>query len=298
MTSTAQSSAAVTDSRADASFDMGHMDYGKSDIRLVRVYREGDRQSFRDVRVDVLIEGRIRQGYTEGDNTDWMSTDTIRNGVYFVADQGFEGSIEEFGKDLVRHYVSTGPLNEFATVKITEKLWDRFPGNDGGHDHAFVRAAGLRTAVVKGDGENFQVDGGITDLQVFKTTQSGWVGYLKNNLTTLPETTDRILATAVTAEWSYSETGATDYDSIWTGVRDQIIESFGDHYSFGAQNDIYLMGKAVLMKFPSISRIHFSLPNLHHIEYDVSRFGRENARRVYHATAEPYGLLQGEVVRG
>ncbi|WGW14146.1 urate oxidase [Saxibacter everestensis] len=273
------------------------MDYGKSDVRLVRVHRDGSRHRISDVRVDVLLEGRIRQGYLYGDNTDWMSTDTIRNSVYYIADQGFESSIEEFGKDLVRHYCATGPLTDRATVSITEKLWDRIPEGTDGHDHAFVRAAGLRTASVSGDGETFQINAGITDLQVLKTTQSGWENYLKNDLTTLAETSDRILATTATAEWTYSQSSEVDFDATWTGVREQLLHTFGDHYSPGAQNDIYLMGRAVLKKYDVISKIHISLPNQHHVEYDMTRFGRSNEKRVYHATAEPSGLLQGEVVR-
>jgi urate oxidase len=36
---------------------------------------------------------------------------------------------------------------------------------------------------------------GLKDLQVLKTTQSGYEGYLKDEYTALPETKDRILAT-------------------------------------------------------------------------------------------------------
>ena len=35
-------------------------------------------------------------------------------------------------------------------------------------------------------------------------TGSGWSGFLRDELTTLPETEDRILATALSARWSYA----------------------------------------------------------------------------------------------
>ena len=41
---------------------------------------------------------------------------------------------------------------------------------------------------------------------MLKTTQSGYVGYLKDEFTLLPETTDRIAATSITATWRYEYT--------------------------------------------------------------------------------------------
>ena len=45
---------------------------------------------------------------------------------------------------------------------------------------------------------------GFTEMTLLKTAQSGFVGYIKDELTTLPETTDRLFGTSVTAEWSYT----------------------------------------------------------------------------------------------
>lgn len=283
--------------REEVRADTGHLDYGKSDIRLRRVYRDGDRHSFRDVRVDVLVEGRLRQGYVDGDNTDWLATDTIRHGVYIVADRSFTSSIEEFGKELVRHYVSEGPLVQSATVKITENQWSRIPSGTQGHDHAFVRDAGVRTATVSGDGVDFVIKAGITDLVLLKTTASGWENFLRDELTILPETDDRLLNTSVDAEWVYSQADGVDFDATWAAARDQLIETFADHYSPGLQNDMYLIGRAILGRVPEIERISFTLPNLHNIEYDLTRFGGTNKKQVFHADPEPYGVFHGEVVR-
>ena len=57
------------------------------------------------------------------------------------------------------------------------------------------------------------------DLLVLRTTGSGWTGFLRDDLTTLPETEDRILATIVTARWSYAE-GGIDYTAAWHAARD------------------------------------------------------------------------------
>jgi urate oxidase len=278
-------------------FVMGHMRYGKSDIRLVRVVRASKRHELKDVRVEVLLEGELERGYLFGDNRDWMSTDTIRNRVYAEAKSWFTSSIEAFGVALVRSFVAAAPQATRATVTITQRAWSRIEADGQPHDHAFSRDAGLRTACVAGDGRTFSVESGVRDLSVLKTTQSGWQGYLKDEFTTLPETADRILATDVTAIWQYANQTDLDFDRLWTEVRQQLLCTFGDHYSPGAQNDIYLMGKAVLERFPDVKRIQISLPNNHHLLYDLERFGIANDLEIFHASGDPHGILEGTVER-
>jgi urate oxidase len=57
------------------------------------------------------------------------------------------------------------------------------------------------------------------------------------------------------------------------------------------------MGTAVLGALPEVERISFSLPNKHHLLYDLARFGLENENEIFHATNEPYGLIEGTVER-
>jgi len=57
------------------------------------------------------------------------------------------------------------------------------------------------------------------------------------------------------------------------------------------------MGEAVLEGRPEIDRIHFSLPNKHHLLYDLARFGLENENEIFYPTNEPYGLIEGTIER-
>ena len=151
-------------------------------------------------------------------------------------------------------------------------------------------------AIVTGDDHSARIEAGIEGLELLRTTGSGWSGFLRDELTTLPETDDRILATAVSARWSYAE-GGIDYTAAWHDARDAILESFGDHFSPSAQFTLRRMGRAVLKAVEAIERVHLSLPNRHHLLYDLSRFGLENPNEVFHATTEPYGLIEGTVER-
>jgi urate oxidase len=132
---------------------------------------------------------------------------------------------------------------------------------------------------------------------VLKTTNSGWEGFLKEKYTSLPETSDRILSTLITARWTYSG-DVDDFEAVWHDARRVILETFGDHYSPSVQFTLHRMGKAVLEARPEIERIHFSLPNKHHLLYNLERFGLENDNEIFHATTEPFGLIEGTVARG
>ena len=111
---------------------------------------------------------------------------------------------------------------------------------------------------------------------------------MRDELTTLPETDDRILATAVSARWSYAE-GGIDYGAAWQAARDAILEAFGDHYSPSVQFTLRRMGRAVLKAVDAIDRVHLSLPNRHHLLYDLSRFGLRTPTRSSRPRPSPTG---------
>jgi urate oxidase len=271
--------------------------YGKFEIRLVKVSRRRHGHDLRDLTVDVGLEGDFDAAYVEGDNTGLIATDTMRNTVYALAKQYPIDPIESFGHRLVEHFLMAGPGVTRARVDIVEHPWARLEIGGRPHGHAFERGSGGdRVATVVGDGGEPQIEAGIDDLLVLKTTDSGWEGFLRDRYTTLPETSDRILATIITARWSYRGRDV-DYGAGWREVRRAILEAFCDHYSPSVQFTLHHMGKAVLDARPEVERISFSLPNKHHLLYDLERFGLENQNEIFHATNEPYGLIEGTVER-
>jgi urate oxidase len=188
---------------------LGANNYGKSEVRLVKVTRHPGRYELRDVTVDVALEGEFEAAHFAGDNTGLLATDTMRNTVYALAKDHPLVDIEAFGMTLVAHFLDAGPLTTRARVRLVEYPWDRLVAGGRPHEHAFQRGSGGdRTATVTGDGSETAIEAGIEDLVVLKATESGWEGYLHERYTTLPETADRILATAVTATWSYRDADA------------------------------------------------------------------------------------------
>jgi len=270
---------------------LGRHGYGKSQVRVVKVTRTPGRHVLRDLTVDVGLEGDFSAAHTSGDNSALLATDTMRNVVYALARTDPIDSLESFGAALVQHFLAAGPTVTRARIDIAEHPWERLAD----HEHAFQRGhGGTRTVTVIGDGEAMTYEAGIDDLLVLKTTASGWEGFVRDEYTTLPETDDRIFATIVTARWTYST--APD-EQEWQAVRATLLDAFGDHYSPSVQFTLNRMGEAVIERHPGVEHIHLSMPNRHHLLFDLERFGLDNPNLVFQATTEPAGLIEGTIER-
>ena len=107
---------------------------------------------------------------------------------------------------------------------------------------------------------------------MLKTTGSGFEGFQRDQYTTLPETDDRILATDVRAEWDYG-TLDVDWTPAWERARATLLEVFATLYSRSLQQTLYAIGDAILAGEPAIDEVRLSLPNRHHLHFDLGRFG-------------------------
>ena len=265
--------------------------YGKELVKLVRLERRGETHEITDVSVCIQLEGDFAAAHSAGDNTNITATDTMKNTVYALASGG-TGEIEEFAARLVSHFLRINPAVTKATVEVWESPWARISVGGRPHGSAFVRAASdKRTAKVSGTRDATTVRAGIADLVVLKSSHSGFEGYRNDIFTTLKETSDRIFATAIQANWLYARAGLA-YGALWEGVRRTILETFAAHESRSVQHTMYAMGEAVIASFDDVAEIHFSLPNKLHIPVDLGPFGLRNNNEIFLPTVEPYGLIE------
>jgi urate oxidase len=139
------------------------------------------------------------------------------------------------------------------------------------------------------------VSSGVTNLVLLKTTDSAFVDFARDQFTTLSDTNDRILATAVTASWRY-RTGMRDF-AVRDRVRQALVETFAGHDSRSVQHTLYAMAQAALDVCADITDITMSLPNRHHLLVDLTPFGLDNPNEVFVATDQPYGLIEATVRR-
>lgn len=272
--------------------------YGKSRVRLLKVDKRKPRHEIQSLTLAIALEGDFTAIHTTGDNSRCLPTDTMKNTVYALAGQ--TDSVEppeQFGLRLARHFLANCDHVSRVRININEHSWKRMKFDDGEHDHSFIRGSKEeRTAKIDVTRDAATVESGVEDLVVLKSAQSGFVGFIKDAYTTLPEVTDRIFATSIKAGWRYADVGDAT-DEVFDGIRRTILRTFADHDSLSVQHTLYAIGEAVLAGFPQIDEIAFSLPNIHCLPVDITKFGVEDKNCIFIPTDEPHGLIEARMAR-
>ncbi|MBF6176545.1 factor-independent urate hydroxylase [Nocardia blacklockiae] len=280
---------------------LGPHQYGKAENRVVRIYRDTARHEIRDLNVSTCLRGSFEPAHTEGDQGTVLPTDSQKQTVYAYAKTHGDGSIEEYGAALARHFVDDVAPVHSARIEIEEYAWERAQAGGGPHDHTWTRRGPeVRTAsiTVRGKGSERQewVIGGIKDLVLLKSTGSEFAGFLTDEFTVLEPTHDRVMATSLVARWRFAST-PSDWDATYAGIKGVLVERFALLRSKALQQTLFDMGGTALREYPCLAEIRLSAPNRHHFAYDLERFGIGNAGEVFHADDRPYGLIQATVRR-
>lgn len=276
---------------------LGENRYGKSETHVVRVVRAAPRHEIRDLVVSSWLRGPFADAHLVGDQSAVLPTDTQKNTVFAYAKLVGVGSPEQFAVALARHFVDdVGPVSE-ARVTVDEHRWERATVDGSPHDHTFVqRDREVRTVAVTALADATHVLSGVHDLVLLKSTGSEFSGFLVDEFTTLQPTTDRVMATALSARWRWS-TPPGDADTAYEAVRAQLVSRFGAQHSLALQQTLWEMGRGVLEARGDVAEMRLSAPNRHHFLADLEPFGQQNPGEVFYAADRPYGLIEVEVRR-
>ena len=272
--------------------------YGKSRVRLVRVKRHTDRHDLHEWTVQILLHGDFQSCFTEGDNSSILPTDTMKNTVYSLARNSAADCIEDFAKQLVAFLLNGNPQVSAAEAVISESAWDHLAIGSKPDPTTFVQSSReLRTTTVtQARGGAAKVVSGLEDLVILKTAGSAFTGYIKDALTTLPETRDRLFGTAVGANWTYDSENSA-FAQLRSKIRDLLLAAFAEHQSESVQHTLYAMAQNVLDHAAEVKDIQLTMPNKHCLLVDLSRFGQDNPNEIFVPIDEPHGYIEARVTR-
>jgi urate oxidase len=269
---------------------LGENQYGKAEVRMMKVDRDTARHVLHDLSVSVALAGDMEAVHLQGDNGAVLPTDTQKNTVFAFAREHGVGSVEEFAARLARHFVDSQEAVRRSRVEVEAYPWHRLA------DHSFARSGPeVRTAGVLHDDGGTTYLSGVSGLVLLNSTASEFQGFATDAWTTLPETDDRILCTSVRARWRHVEP-QTDWETSYDSVVDAMRTAFADTYSRSLQQTLFAMGERVVATCHGIAEIRLSLPNVHHLLVDLTPFGLDNPNQVFHVDDRPYGLIEGTVL--
>jgi urate oxidase len=276
--------------------------YGKSRVRLVKVtrHKHGNEQvhDLREWTVEVLLKGDFNSAHLDGDNSKILPTDTMKNTVYSVARSSTAASMEDYAKELADFLLGRNPQVESVSIRIESTLWKRLTIDGKPHPDTFMRGSGelQTTNVERAQGGPFRILSGFDNLVLLKTAHSAFEGFIKDSLTTLKETDDRLFGTAVRAEWHYTS-DSLSFDAVRTKLRETMLRTFANHDSKSVQHTLYAMAQSALEDIPQMDEIELVMPNKHCLLVDLSRFGQDNPNEIFVPTDEPHGTIEARVRR-
>ena len=277
---------------------LGENSYGKSRVRVMKVTRHATHHAMKEWSVQVLLKGDFESCFTDGDNSKILPTDTMKNTVYWLARESHAGTLEEFAIELSQYLISNNHQVSEAIVEIEEKSWKQLFIANKPHPTTYqMGGPELQTISINNvRGQELKIVSGIDGLVILKTTKSAFTGYIKDKLTTLPESTDRIFGTRATAAWEYSQPPADFEIARSTAIR-TLLSVFAGHDSLSVQHTLYDIGKAMIEAVPEIARVTLTMPNLHCNLVDLSRFGQDNSNQIFVPIDEPHGYIEGIIER-
>jgi urate oxidase len=250
--------------------------YGKLRVPVHRI--AGDDVFACEVSVEVLGENFL-PAYTEGDNSQVVATDTMKNFILRESLQYDGNALEGILLHLGRRFITTYPVMKALRMSARELRFDRlgervYSRSDDDH--------GVATVELDGDGVS-QVRGGRHGLMLLKTRGSAFTRFARDEYTTLPERGDRPLLIRLDADWRYAD---HDRHVDSKAVRDHLAATFDDFVSESIQHLVHEMGTRLLADKPEIAEISFTAEN--HTRDPV---GEERDRKVYTDPFPAQGLI-------
>ena len=277
---------------------LGENRYGKARVRVMKVVRHETHHAMKEWNVRVLLHGDFESCFNAGDNSKILPTDTMKNTVYYLARESQAATLEEFAIELIDYLLANNPQVSKASAEVEEKSWGQLSIDGAPHPTTYrMNGPELQTveALRERDG-NLQLTSGIDGLMILKTTKSAFTGYIKDKLTTLPESTDRIFGTRATVAWEYLET-PEDYAAVRLSATAALLKVFAEHDSLSVQHTLFDIGAAMLDAVPEMARVKLTMPNLHCNLVDLSRFEQVNPNQIFVPIDEPHGYIEAVVTR-
>ncbi len=262
--------------------------YGKADISC---YREagGGRPLFgTETTVDVFGDA-FMASYTEGDNSNVVATDTMKNFTYASLLEYQGETHEAWAEFLARRFLATYPQMEWLRIRERELPFvahsDRLFEGPRRDEHGVVELEMGREGIRS-------LRAGILELRLIKLTGSAFVNFMRDEYTTLPERTDRPLYIHCDVRWLYSDSARpVNPHEVATAVR----ETFDDFVSLSIQQLLNEFGRVLLERYPQVAEFSFEAQNR---LWDVSATAPDDpARRVFSDPKPAHGLIGLTVTR-
>ena len=107
------------------------------------------------------------------------------------------------------------------------------------------------------------------------------------------------------AEWKYQTNAiqsakkqrSYEFEAVANKTLSILNHTFATEYSVSVQATIWQIGERVINGLPMLDSITLSMPNIHYLPLDLSRFGLPDNKDVLLPTTEPHGNISATISR-
>jgi urate oxidase/2-oxo-4-hydroxy-4-carboxy-5-ureidoimidazoline decarboxylase len=264
--------------------------YGKGDVIAYRLNRDGKAPAggvpVFGANVLLLLYGEtFWKTYTEGDNTGLIATDSMKNFIQRETMNFTGNALEEYCRFLGEMFLAKYLQVEGLQISASAIPYAPLDGNvafvPSGPDTATARIEIDRTGIV-------EAVSGVRGLKLLRLGGSAFLGFVRDEYTTLPDLHNRPLHMWLDLEWSYADSDAAfSGGAVTARVRQIVRDVFASFESGSIQQVIYQMGAKMLADIPAISEMRLEANNR---TWDtIAERGDELG--VYTDARPPYGCL-------
>src|SRR3984957_3897229 len=184
--------------------------YGKARVRVCKKIKKDGVHLPKELDITTLLEGEFGDSYTKDDNKKIIATDSIKNTTNVLAYHQLGIETEPFAIALCSHYLQRYSHVTSVNVETLERVWERqiVGGQPSGTNFVSTSRGAPWTRTI-GSRDSIETTSGVRELVILKTSGSAWEDFLRDDLATLPDANDRLLATSLTATWVYQKTPAS-----------------------------------------------------------------------------------------
>jgi len=266
--------------------------YGKGDVNAYRLHRAGTppvgQSPVFGVNAKILIYGEsFWPTYTTGDNTGLIATDSMKNFIQRET-MNFPGDdLESYCHFLADKFVTLYPQAEGAQISAVEIPYHQISGTSVSYAPAGPERAFARIELARG-GAWHEAVSGITGFKLLRLNGSAFVGFVRDQYTTLPDITNRPLHMWLDIDWSYIDQKSYLNGGVVTKqVRKLVIDVFHGFISGSIQQIIYKIGCRLLEDIPVVAAVNLEANNR---TWDTI-LEKGDEMGVYTDARPPYGCL-------
>jgi urate oxidase len=287
--------------------------YGKQSVPVFKLSKKGPNHTVIDMVVKVMLEGDMAASWLTGENHQILPTETQKNTCYVVALKNEFDCVEDFSLALARDLMSRHQHISKVTIEGIERVWSRVNVGGKPHNHVFTSAKSpvTRTSLLVLPRNGLpHFTSGIANIKLMKTTQSGFLGYIRDEYTNLQPvgegpasvSPDRIMCTDMVGHWKFTPGRAPE--GKFAGLNARVLETLVDVFSGDPETGVfskslqqtaYRMAGTVLKLFPEIDEVTLECPNVHFYRYDLEQFGLSNPNIVFQST-DSQSTASGRIV--